>query len=77
MNKKNLNIILEENKSDFIFKKSKSNLNISFNRVGFIFFIFSVISIIYTIHLTHLGLRKINNDRVDKIQNNSNKLYIR
>ena len=75
MNKKNLNIILEENKSDFIFKKSKSNLNISFNRVGFIFFIFSVISIIYTIHLTHLGLRKINNDRVDKIQNNSNKLY--
>ena len=75
MNKKNLNIILEENKSDFIFKKSKSNLNISFNRVGFIFFIFSVISIIYTIHLTHLGSRKINNDRVDKIQNNSNKLY--
>ena len=75
MNKKNLNIILEENKSDFIFKKSKSNLNISFNRIGFIFFIFSVISIIYTIHLTHLGSRKINNDRVDKIQNNSNKLY--
>ena len=75
MNKKNLNIVLEENKSDFIFKKSKSNLNISFNRVGFIFFIFSIISIIYTIHLTHLGSRKINNDRVDKIQNNSNKLY--
>ena len=75
MNKKNLNIVLEENKSDFIFKKSKSNLNISFNRVSFIFFIFSIISIIYTIHLTHLGSRKINNDRVDKIQNNSNKLY--
>ena len=75
MNKKNLNIVLEENKSDFIFKKSKSNLNISFNRVGFIFFIFFIISIIYTIHLTHLGSRKINNDRVDKIQNNSNKLY--
>ena len=75
MNKKNSNIVLEENKSDFIFKKSKSNLNISFNRVGFIFFIFSIISIIYTIHLTHLGSRKINNDRVDKIQNNSNKLY--
>ena len=75
MNKKNLNIVLEENKSDFIFKKSKSNLNISFNRVSFIFFIFSIISIIYTIHLTHLGSRKINNERVDKIQNNSNKLY--
>ena len=74
MNKKNLNIILEENKSDFIFEKSKSNLNISFNRVGFIFFIFSIISIIYTIHLTHLGSRKINNDSVDKIQS-SNKLY--
>ena len=75
MNKKNSNIVLEENKSDFIFKKSKSNLNISFNRVGFIFFIFFIISIIYTIHLTHLGSRKINNDSVDKIQNNSNKLY--
>ena len=74
MNKKNLNIILEENKSDFIFEKSKSNLNISFNRVGFIFFIFSIISIIYTIHLTHLGSRKISNDSVDKIQS-SNKLY--
>ena len=74
MNKKNSNIILEENNSDFIFKKSKSNLNISFNRVGFIFFIFSIISIIYTIHLTHLGSRKINNDSVDKIQS-SNKLY--
>ena len=75
MNKKNLNIVLEENKSDFIFKKSKSNLNISFNRVGFIFFIFSIISIIYTIHLTHLGSREINNNSVDKIQINSNKLY--
>ena len=75
MNKKDSNIVLEENESDFIFKKSKSNLNISFNRVGFIFFIFSIISIIYTIHLTHLGSRKINNDSVDKIQNNSNKLY--
>ena len=75
MNKKNSNIVLEENKSDFIFKKSKSILNISFNRVSFIFFIFFIISIIYTIHLTHLGSRKINNDIVDKIQSNSNKLY--
>ena len=75
MNKKDSNIVLEENESDFIFKKSKSNLNISFNRVGFIFFIFSIISIIYTIHLTHLGSRKINNDRVEKIQSSSNKLY--
>ena len=75
MNKKDSNIVLEENESDFIFKKSKSNLNISFNRVGFIFFIFSIISFIYTIHLTHLGSRKINNDRVEKIQSSSNKLY--
>ena len=75
MNKKDSNIVLEENESDFIFKKSKSNLNISFNRVSFIFFIFSIISIIYTIHLTHLGSRKINNDRVEKIQSSSNKLY--
>ena len=75
MENKSSRIVLEDKHSEFLYKKSKSNLNISFNRVGFIFFIFSIISIIYTIHLTHLGSRKINNDRVDKIQNNSNKLY--
>ena len=75
MNKKNLNILIEENKSDFIFKKNKSNLNISFNRISFIFFLFFTISLIYSIHLAHLGSRKSSEDSNNKIVRNLNKLY--
>ena len=61
MNKKiNENILLEEYENEFSYKKSKSNLNIEFNRVAFIFFVFFVISIIYSIHLLHLGSLKSN-----------------
>ena len=56
MNKKTTeNIVLEEYENEFSFKKSKSNLNIQFNRIAFIFFIFFTISIIYSIQLLHLG----------------------
>ena len=75
MNKKNLNILIEENKSDFIFKNNKSNLNISFNRISFIFFLFFTISLIYSIHLTHLGSRKSSEDSNNKIFGNLNKLH--
>ena len=57
MKKNNSNIILEDQKNDFFYQKNKLNLNISFNRVSFIFFIFFIISIIYSIHLTHLASR--------------------
>ena len=61
MNKKNNdNIILEEYENEFSYKKKKSNLNIEFNRVAFIFFVFLTISIIYSIHLLHLGSLKSN-----------------
>ena len=58
MKKNNLNIILEDKKNDFFYEKNKPNLNISFNRISFIFFIFFIISVIYSIHLTHLASRK-------------------
>ena len=58
MNKKEFKIILEDNRSNFFYKKNKSNLKITFNRVGFIFFVFFLISLIYSIHLLHLGSRK-------------------
>ena len=32
-------IIIEDQENDFLYEKSKSNLNISFNRISFIFFI--------------------------------------
>ena len=50
--------ILEESNDEFKFSKSKSNIDIKFNRVAFIFFVFFVISLIYLIHLVHLGSRK-------------------
>ena len=42
MNNKESKIILEEQFKDFIFQKNKSNLNISFNRIAFIFFVFFI-----------------------------------
>ena len=71
MNNKDSRIVIENYKYDFLYKKSKSNLNISFNRISFIFFIFFIISVIYSIHLIHLGSRdaniKMNNKRIINI----------
>ena len=75
MNNKSSRIIIETQKSDFSYQKSKSNLNISFNRISFIFFIFFVISLIYSIHLFHLGSRKENSKNINSIKKISNKLY--
>jgi len=61
MEDKKSRIILEDYNNDFNYKKSKSNLNINFNRISFIFFIFFLISSIYIIHLIHLGSRKNSN----------------
>ena len=74
MIKKNLSITLEDQKNDFLYKKNKSNLNISFNRIGFIFFVFFLISIIYSIHLIHLGSRKDDDKNLNEIKTISNKL---
>ena len=58
MNKNSPRLILEDQKNEFLYSKNKSNLNISFNRVAFIFFVFFVVSFIYSIHLIHLGSRE-------------------
>jgi len=78
------NIILEEYENKFSYKKNKTNLNIQFNRIAFIFFVFLVISIIFSIRLLHLGSLKvesnikstpnINNYRADIIDRNGNYL---
>ena len=59
MNKKNSKILLEEYENKFLYKRSKTNLNIQFNRIAFIFFVFVMISIIFSIQLLHLGSLKI------------------
>ena len=77
----NKNIVLEEYEDSFLYKKNKSNLNIQFNRVAFIFFIIFIISLIYSVQLIHLGSLKSNikvknivlnkkNYRADVIDNN-------
>ena len=43
MSDKKNNIILEEYENKFSYKESKTNLNVEFNRIAFIFFVFLVI----------------------------------
>ena len=61
---------LYNNTNEFEYNKSKSDINISFNRVAFIFFIFFIITIIYSIHLIHLGSRQY-----DSLNKNQIKVY--
>ena len=58
MRGKNTKIILENYENEFSYKKSKTNLNIEFNRIAFIFFVFLMISIIYSLQLLNLGSLK-------------------
>jgi len=84
MNDKKNNVILEEYENSFSYKKSKTNLNIEFNRIAFIFFVFLTISIIFSVQLFHLGSLKITNEiktlitkknyRADIIDRNGNYL---
>ena len=48
-------LILESYENEFSYEKNKSNLNITFNRIAFIFFIFLMICIIYTVKVFYLG----------------------
>ena len=75
MKNKDSRIILEKDLSDFLYNKNKSNLNISFNRIAFVFFIFFFISVIYTIHLVHLGARESNNENIGNNKETFNNLY--
>ena len=52
---KNKNLIIEEYDNQFLYQSKKSNLNISFNRVAFIFFVFGIVSIIFSIKAVYLG----------------------
>ena len=73
MNNKDPRIIIENYQNDFFYKKNRSNLNITFNRISFIFFIFFIICLIYSIHLMHLGSRKVKIEINNK--QTSNKLH--
>ncbi len=53
-------LVLENYENEFFYKKKKSNLNITFNRIAFIFFVFLMICIIYSIKVFYLGALKSN-----------------
>ena len=84
MNEKDIeNLTLESYENEFSFKENKSNLNISFNRIAFIFFIFLMVCLIYSIKVFYLSSlnskisqKKIypakTNFRADIVDNNGN-----
>ena len=75
MKKNNSNIILEDQKNDFLYEKSKLNLDVSFNRISFIFFIFFIIWVIYSAQLIHLGSRKDNRITNSNLPSPTHKVY--
>ena len=58
-----MNNNIEEN---FKFEENRSNLNISFERISFIFFVFFIITLIFTSKTLYLGLKKINQNQTIK-----------
>ena len=60
-------LLIEEYDSQFSYQK-KSKLNISFNRIAFIFFVFVILSIIFSIKALFLGsLEKKNKKKYNGI----------
>ena len=64
MNKKKQNLFIFENSNHFNYEKNKSNLNISFNRIAFIFFVFSTLAFIFSFKAIYLGT--LDNNIYDK-----------
>ena len=48
-------IVLENYENEFSYKKNKSNLNITFNRIAFVFFVFLMVCVIYSFKVFYLG----------------------
>ena len=78
MKNNNKTLLIEEYDSHFLYQTKKNNLNISFNRIAFIFFIFVIISLILSTKAVFLGTlkNKISNldSSVKKIQTFDNEL---
>ena len=70
--KNNENLILENYENEFSYQLDKSNLNISFNRIAFIFFIFLMICFIFSIKVVFLGSlnSKLQKKEIEQIKTN-------
>ena len=51
----NERLVLENYDNKFLYKKDKSNLNITFNRIAFIFFVFLIVCFIYSVKVFYLS----------------------
>tara|TARA_Y100001970_G_C14199281_1_gene840131 strand:+ start:529 stop:2193 length:1665 start_codon:yes stop_codon:yes gene_type:complete len=58
MNEKTEHINIDENDNNFHYNAGNRNLNISFNRISFIFFIFFILAIIFSLKVIYLGSLK-------------------
>ena len=67
---KNNKIIPEEYNSEFSFAENKSGLNISFERIAFIFFVFFIIAIIFSLKVIFLSQK--NKNEVKKLYKKDN-----
>ena len=66
MNKENNEtLVLENYENEFSYKKNRSNLNITFNRIAFIFFIFFIISLLFSIKIFYFG--SVSNKKIIKL----------
>jgi len=83
INKSNERLVLENYENRFLYEKKKSNLNVTFNRIAFIFFIFLTVCCVYSIKVFYFGFlnSKIElekepslkyNYRADILDNNGN-----
>jgi len=61
---KNKGLILEDYEGEFYYKKIKSGLSISFNRIAFIFFVFLIISVIFSSKAIHLGTKELEEKKI-------------
>jgi cell division protein FtsI (penicillin-binding protein 3) len=68
----NERLILENYDNKFLYKKDKSNLNITFNRIAFIFFVFLIVCFIYSIKVFYLSslISKIQIEKLTPLKKN-------
>ena len=64
MKKKKNNLTLEDYQQEFSYKDNKGLINVSFNRIAFIFFIFLIIAIIFSLKEKFYGFTKVNKKKI-------------
>ena len=67
-NNKQPDLLVEEYDANFSYKTKKTNINISFNRVAFIFFVFVIVSLIFSTKAIFLSSLKAKISNLDFLE---------